>query len=137
MLTPILRYALAMILMASWASQADAFPQFKKQFLALYAEEEGSAFNELSKKEACYICHEGKKKKKFKRNPYGEALDEYLGKKDRKNVEKIVDALKKVADESSDPSDAEAPTFGERIAEGKLPGGVLEDLMPAPEEGDE
>lgn len=137
MLSLTLRLVFALALIAGWASQADAFPQFKKQFEALYVEEGASEFGGLGKKEGCYICHKGKKGKHFPRNFYGETLDEYLGKKDRKDVEKIVASIKKIADESSDPSDADAPTFGELIAEGKLPGGLLEDLKAETEEASE
>ena len=126
MLSLTLRFAFLVAFVASFVSQADAFPQFQKQFIVTYVEVEGSDFPELSKKESCYVCHQGKKvKNHYSRNAFGKALGEYLDKKDRKDKEKIVASLKKVAEESSDPSNAEAPTFGELIAEGKLPGGVL------------
>jgi hypothetical protein len=64
----------------------------------------------------------GKSKKDH--NAYGIALAERLDKKeDAKNVEKIKKALEEVAALSSDPSKADAPTFGKLIEEGKLPGG--------------
>jgi hypothetical protein len=71
----------------------------------------------------CNVCHKGKSKKD--RNAYGHALAERLDKKeDAKNVEKIRKALEEVAALSSDPAKADAPTFGQLIAEGKLPGGA-------------
>jgi hypothetical protein len=71
----------------------------------------------------CNVCHVGKSKKD--RNAYGHALAERLDKKeDAKNVEKIRKALEEVAALSSDPAKADAPTFGQLIAEGKLPGGA-------------
>ena len=58
---------------------------------------------------------------------YGEALAKLLDKKeDKDNVEKIREALAKVAKESSDPANAAAPTFGALIEAGKLPGGPAE-----------
>lgn len=126
-----LRSLLALACVACFAIPADAFPQFQKQFLATYADGTDEAYTELAKDAKCFVCHRGKKKKN--RNTYGEALHEYLGKKDKKDVEKIVASLEKVAAESSDPSNPEAPTFGELIAEGKLPGGTLEESKAEPE----
>jgi len=89
------------------------------------------------KKFRCLTCHQGKKKKK-NRNAYGMQLSELLDKKkDKKDKEKIVEALKKVAEMRSNPEDDSSPTFGELIAEGKLPGGSLEDLQKEPEGSEE
>ena len=109
---------------------ADAFPQFQKQFVAKYADGTDAAFTDLAKGAKCFVCHQGKKKKN--RNAYGEALHAYLGKKDKKDVEKIVAALETVAGASSDASVEDAPTFGELIAAGELPGGALEDAKQEP-----
>ena len=115
------------------ASRVDAYPQFMKEFVNLYASDPDAEYTDFVKKEAkCYVCHQGKKKKNH--NAYGDALEEYIGKPDRKDVEKIVAALKTVAEESSDPETEGAPTFGELIAQGKLPAGELEDLKAEPEE---
>jgi len=89
------------------------------------------------KKLRCLTCHQGKKKKK-NRNAYGMQLSELLDKKkDKKDKEKIVESLKKVAELHSNPEDDSSPTFGELIAEGKLPGGTLEDLQKEPESSEE
>lgn len=113
---------------------AAAFPQFAKQFVAKYTED--NADYEATVKEAkCFVCHQGKSKKN--RNAYGEALHQYLGKKDRKDVEKILAALDTVAAESSDPGDADAHTFGELIAAGELPGGTLEECKEEPADDEE
>lgn len=129
---PMLRSLIALAGVACFAIPAGAFPQFQKEFIAKYADGTDEAYTELVKKDAkCYVCHQGKKKKN--RNTYGEALHEYLGKKDKKDVEKIVASLEKVAAESSDPSDPDAPTFGELIADGKLPGGTLDEMKTEPE----
>ena len=88
------------------------------------------------KKFRCLTCHQGKKKKN--RNAFGMQLSELLDKKkDKKDKEKIVEALKKVAEMRSNPEDDSSPTFGELLAEGKLPGGTLEDLQKEPEGSEE
>lgn len=132
-----LRSLLALMVALGVVAPAAAFPDFQKQFFAKYADGTDEAFTDLCKKEAkCFICHQGKKKKN--RNPYGQALHEHLGKKDKKDVEKILAALDTVAEQSSNPDDPDAPTFGELIAEGKLPGGDLDTAKEEPaEEGEE
>lgn len=120
---------LLVIVALGFCDIAGAFPQFAKQFVAKYTED--NADYEAKVKEAkCFVCHQGKSKKN--RNAYGEALHQYLGKKDRKDVEKILAALDTVAAESSDPGDADAPTFGELIAAGELPGGTLDECKEEP-----
>jgi len=127
---------------------ASAIKPFQVEFEKLYIAEgsvgEGAEteldklFKEKKlKKFRCLTCHQGKKKKK-NRNAYGEQLSELLDKKkDKKDKEKIVEALKKVAEMRSNPEEGESPTFGELIAEGKLPGGAMEDLMQEPESSEE
>lgn len=91
---------------------AGAFPQFKKEFDAMYpnqAENSGTL--------KCNLCHAGESKKM--RNPYGQALDKLLSKDDTKNADKIREALKAVEPEKA-PS---GETFGDRIKAGKAPCG--------------
>lgn len=126
-----LRRLLALMVIAGVIAPAVAFPPFQKQFLAKYADGTDEAFTKLAKDEAkCLVCHQGKNKKN--RNPYGAALAEFIGKKDQKDTDKIVAALEKVATQSSNPEDSEAPTFGELIDEGKLPGGDLDAVKAEP-----
>lgn len=126
-----LRYAVAIAVVACLTAPCSAIPQFQKQFIALYADGTDEAYTTLIKKEAkCWVCHQGKSKKN--RNVYGEAAGELLTKKDKKETEKIIAALQEIAEKSSDPDNSEAPTFGELIAAGKLPGGELEDLKAEP-----
>jgi len=122
---------------------ASAIKQFQNEFEKLYVGE--GSDSELSKlfkekelkKLRCLTCHQGKKKKK-NRNAYGTQLSKLLDKKkDKKDKEKIIEALKKVAEMPSNPEDKNSPTFGALIAEGKLPGGKLEDLMKEPESSEE
>ena len=117
---------------------AVAVKQFQNEFEKLYVgegsdSELGKLFKEKElKKFRCLVCHQGKKKKK-NRNAYGKQLSKLLDKKkDKKNKEKIIEALKKVAEMRSNPEDEKSPTFGELIAEGKLPGGTLEELKKEP-----
>ena len=119
-----LRLSLALVVTLAFAGPAAAFPDFQKQFFAKYADTD-SEFSDLAKEAKCFVCHQGKKSKK-NRNAYGQALHEHIGKKDRKDEEKILAALETVAAEKSDPEDESSPTFGELIAEGKLPGGDLD-----------
>ncbi|MEM9352444.1 MAG: hypothetical protein AAGA92_05485 [Planctomycetota bacterium] len=126
-------------LLMSLAQSASAIKPFQDVFVKEYVDEESKTeLTELasSKRLACLICHQGKKKKHH--NPYGEHLEDLLDKKkDAKNKEKILEALKKVAAMHSDPDDESSPTYGELIAEGKLPGGKLEDLKKEPEKKEE
>jgi hypothetical protein len=106
------------------AGEAFAIKQFFDEFKEMYVKE-GSPLAAEVETAKCNVCHKGKSKKD--RNAYGEALAKLLDKKeDKKNVKKIRQALETVAAESSDPADAAAPTFGDLIAAGKLPGGPAE-----------
>ncbi|QDT67746.1 hypothetical protein MalM25_06490 [Planctomycetes bacterium MalM25] len=125
-----LRSLLALAVAACFATPSLAIKQFQDQYFEKYADGSDEGFSELAKEAKCYNCHQGKKKKN--RNAYGQALAEHLSKKDKKDVEKIVAALEKVAEESSNADDPDAPTFGELIAEGKLPGGTLEESKEEP-----
>jgi hypothetical protein len=101
--------------------EAYAIKQFADEFKAVYVKD-GTPLAAAVEEAKCNVCHVGKSKKD--RNVYGEALAERLDKKeDAKNVEKIKKALEEVAALSSDPSKADAPTFGKLIQEGKLPVG--------------
>jgi hypothetical protein len=111
---------------------AQAFPQFHAQFKDLYIKDsENPEWVKLANKAKCLACHQGKSKENL--NPYGHQVHELLGPKDKKNVEKIIAALKEVAELHSVTDDEASPTFAERIAEGKLPGGELEELTKDPE----
>ena len=103
---------------------AFAIKQFSDEFKAVYVQE-GTPLAAAVETAKCNVCHKGKSKKD--RNAYGEALAKLLDKKeDKDNVEKIREALATVAKESSDPANADAPTFGALIEAGKLPGGPAE-----------
>ena len=110
--------------------QAKAVKQFKDQFEAKYVKPDSQdpkekALAEAAAKAKCLICHEGTSKKN--RNVYGKALAELLDRKvDKSDTEKIQKALETVAAKKSKPDDENAPTFGDLIKEGKLPGGEPE-----------
>ena len=118
---------------------AAAIPQFQKVFFAEYIDDHGNPeYAEMVKTEAkCFLCHQGKKKK-TNRNAYGQQLSELLDKKkDKKDVDKISAALKKVGDMPSNPKDPNSKTYAERIAAGRLPAADnLEDLKVEPEGDD-
>jgi hypothetical protein len=110
--------------LATSAREALAIKQFADQFKEVYVKE-GTPLAAEVETAKCNVCHIGKNKKD--RNAYGTALAKLLDKKeDKDNVEKIRDALAAVAKESSDPANADAPTFGALIEAGKLPGGPAE-----------
>ena len=109
------------------ADSAKAIVPFMRAFAAKYVNKESTdpedrKFAATVKSAKCNLCHKGKKKKD--RNAYGEALSQFLDKKkDKNNKEKIEEALEKVAKLKSDPNDDQAATFGDLIAQRKLPAG--------------
>ncbi len=103
-----------------------AVDAFKKAFDAKYVKKEPGTDAEKSltaavEKVKCNVCHVGKTKKMH--NEYGKALKVLLKKSDAKDAEKINQSLDTVAGMKSKPDNAAAPTFGELIQQGKLPGG--------------
>ena len=106
------------------AREAFAIKQFSDEFKEVYVKE-GSPLAAEVETAKCNVCHVGKSKNN--RNAYGEALAKLLDKnEDKDNKDKIRQALETVAKESSDTAKADAPTFGDLIAAGKLPGGPVE-----------
>ncbi len=110
-----------------------AIPAFFKEFQEKYVkadatDEQDAAFAELvTKKVKCNVCHMGNSKKM--RNAYGTQLSELL-KKDNFKAPRLKaepDACKAEINEAFDKVAAmksggdDSPTFGELIAEGKLP----------------
>ncbi|HEX5446153.1 MAG TPA: hypothetical protein VFW87_20160 [Pirellulales bacterium] len=115
---------------------AQALPPFFKEFQATYLKPDSADAKEkefaalVIEKVKCNVCHVAKKPKKM-RNAYGTALSELL-KKDKfkadrlkaepdKVKEEIVAAFNAIAAKKS--GDDKSPTFGELIAQHKLPGG--------------
>lgn len=107
---------------------ANARPTYYKAFKKKYVGDdktdiEKSLSKEIKRVKGCYICHDprpgadGKKSKK-NRNPYGVELSKLLTKKDQKNAEKALDALKKV--EKIKLKGCEK-TIGDMLKSGKLP----------------
>jgi hypothetical protein len=105
---------------------ASAFPEFKKEFDKKYIGDESTpeqkAIAAAVKVAKCNVCHDpnkgpdGKVSKK-NRNAYGEALHKFIGKKDKKDLPKIQDALVK----SEAMKNGDGPSFGELLKAGKLP----------------
>ena len=127
------------VFICSSAHQALAIPAFKREFQKLYIHPDtNEEFAKLVKnnKTGCFVCHQGKKRKHH--NPYGEHLKQLLDKKkDAKNKEKIIAALKKVEKMHTDPDDDKSPTYGKVIKANKLPGGPLETGQKEPEQEEE
>ncbi len=104
---------------------AMAVKEFKDAFEAKYVKPDSTAANDVAltqafRKVTCGTCHADPKNKKI-RNVYGKQLEKLISKKDKKDTAKIQAALDSVANKKSKPSDAKSPTFGEKIAGGKLP----------------
>jgi len=95
---------------------AFAVKQFQDEFKAVYVKE-GTPLAAAVETAKCNVCHVGKDK--HNRNAYGEALDQRLDKKtDKDDKEKIRKALEEVA---KLPSAVAGKTFGDLLADGKLP----------------
>ena len=108
------------------ASPALAVKEFKDAFQAKYVKPQSTAANDLAlaaafREASCLTCHAGESKKI--RNDYGKQLAKLLTKKDKKDKAKISAALDTVAKLKSNPLSPLSPTFGEKIASGKLPAG--------------
>jgi hypothetical protein len=112
-------------LLLAHVESAHAIDPFKKEFEAKYVKAEPATPEEQAlaaavKTAKCNVCHVGVKKKD--KNAYGLALHTLLDRKtDAKDKAKIQDALDKVAAMKSDPNNADSPTFGELLSQGKLP----------------
>jgi hypothetical protein len=112
-------------LIALTASPAVAVKEFKDAFKAKYVKPDSTAANDVALASAfaeasCTVCHAGGDDKKI-RNDYGQQLAKLVSKKDKKDKAKIRAALETVAKLKSKPTDPSSPTFGEKIASGKLP----------------
>jgi hypothetical protein len=129
---PLLALCVAAVLIGL-PSTACAVVQYQKVFISEYLNEHpDEEFATFAKRKArCYLCHQGKGNKH--NNVYGAHLAKLLDhKKDKKDVEKIAAALRKVAKLPFDPAAKEGETFGDRIQASKLPGGELADLKKQP-----
>jgi hypothetical protein len=104
---------------------ANAYLTFRKAFEQRYVagaktDVQKSLAQEV-KRVKCFICHDPRpemKKSKKNRNPYGQALNQYLTEKDKKDQAKAVEMLLKVENQKAAGSDK---TFGELLREGKIP----------------
>src|SRR4029079_16724049 len=80
----------------------------------------------------CNVCHQGCENRK-NHTDYGRELAKRLNAlADRNNTAKILAAYKEVADLPADASNPTGPTFGQRIADGQLPAGQLDDAKREP-----
>jgi hypothetical protein len=107
------------------ATPAMAVKEFKDAFQAKYIKPDSTQANEAALASAfdqagCTVCHAPGDNKKI-RNDYGKQLAKHLNKKDKKDKAKILAALEKVAKLKSNPTQPDSPTFGQKIASGKLP----------------
>jgi hypothetical protein len=133
------RFTLALLLVTWLASPAAAVLQFYNVFKAEYLDDHpDQEWVALVKKPAnrCFICHQGKSRKNH--NPYGEHLVPLLDRrKDAKDKDKILAALKEVEVLPFDPENQDGEKYADRIAAGQWPGGELDDLKAEPEGSDE
>jgi len=106
---------------------ANGYLTFSRVFVKKYTGDKSTdnqkALEKEFKRVKCSVCHDprpgedGKVTKK-NRNPYGQALNKLLTKKDQKDEAKILEALTKVENEKAQDIDK---TFGEQLSAGKLP----------------
>jgi hypothetical protein len=116
------------------APPASATMQFQQVFIDLYlADHPDRDFVEFVRSQAkCYTCHQGCEDRK-NHNAYGQVLSNRLDAlADREDATKVLAALREVENRPADPNDPDSPTFGQRIAESKLPAGELEDAKREP-----
>ena len=131
-----LRIVLVLLVVVSTARPSVAvvqfYMQYKKEYLDNHPDKEYAALvNKATNR--CFVCHQGKKSRK-NRNAFGQQLAELLDwKKDAKDKDKIVDALKKVVAMHVDPKDDKSETYLDRIKASKWPAGELADLQREPE----
>ena len=92
------------------APEAQARPQYLKGFITKYPD-----LADAAKMKKCGMCHPKDKKMRL---DYGKAVGSGLTKKNEKNDAAIAKAFDKAADVKSESS---GKTFGEMIADGKLP----------------
>jgi len=107
------------------AAPALAVKEFKDAFQARYIKPDSTAEKDVAlasafEKAGCTVCHAAGDNKKI-RNEYGKELAKLVTKADKKDKAKIKGALEAVAKLKSKVSDPASPTFGEKIASGKLP----------------
>ncbi len=107
------------------ASPALAVKEFKDAFKAKYVKPDSTDANDVAlagafDQASCTVCHAPGDDRKI-RNDYGKQLAKLLSKEDKKNRAKILAAMDVVAKLKSNPKDPASPTFGEKIASGKLP----------------
>jgi CxxC motif-containing protein (DUF1111 family) len=117
-------FSLAAALFVLSASPALAVKEFKDAFKSKYVKPDSTDPNDKAlaaafDKAGCATCHVGDNRKN--RNDYGKQLAKLIKKSDKKNKDKIFKAMDKVAEMKSKPKDTSSPTFGEKIAGGKLP----------------
>jgi hypothetical protein len=131
-----LRAVVALLLAVGIARPSLGILQFYQVYKAEYLDnhpdkEYAALVNKTANR--CFVCHQGKKSKK-NHNAFGKLLIEPLDwKKDAKNKEKIIDALKKAVATHVDPKDEKSETYMDRIKASKWPGGELKDLEKEPE----
>ena len=132
---------LAGLFVVCGSQSAMGYLEFHKEWVKMYVDEEDESeenqeFVKLvtKGKTRCLVCHQGKKKKNH--NPYGIHFLERLSKEDKKDEEKIVEALTEVGelpiDPEGDPDDT--ITYNELIERKEFPGGEVDKLMEEPEE---
>ena len=132
----LIRVVMVCAMLSVSARPAAAVLQFYKvwesEYLTDHPDEEYAA---LVKKTSnrCFVCHVGKKR--THRNVYGKQLEELLdSKKDMRDKEKILAAIKQVGEMHFDAEDEKSETFNGRIEASKFPGGELEELKQEPAE---
>jgi hypothetical protein len=118
------RFLVPLCALSFWAPSAMAFPELNDAFRAKYVKPDSTEANDVAFSQAysqatCNVCHIGSNKRM--RNAYGKELAKLVTRRDARNKNRIETALERAAQLKSDPADPQAPTFGQRITDGKLP----------------
>ena len=116
--------AAAILWMGIGAQTAMAHKEFKEVFVKEYVKADSTdpkdmAFAKAANTASCAICHSPKDKKI--RNAYGKVVEKFLTGVKKSETDKIKEGLEKAAEEHTVAGDATSPTYGDKIADGKLP----------------
>lgn len=124
--------ALSIVTLGGAATPAFAIKQFGEAWDAYYVKEsKNDDFKKLAGDAKCNVCHIKEENKK-KHNPYGDALHEFLKKKDfpgdrfKKEPEKCKEEIEAAFKKAEEAKNKDGKTFGELIKDGKLPGGNVD-----------
>lgn len=128
MRTPLVKRWMMVLALVALAGPAIALPPFNKEWMGRYVEgNKNEAFVKAVGVAKCNVCHDPNSKSKKDHNTYGKVVKKYLTKADYDKIKTDAAASKKYILEGLDKAEAEkgadGKTYGDKLKEGKLPGG--------------